>query len=350
MKGNKTVAVGLSGGIDSSVAAYLLKEEGFSVVGVFMRFWSETGENKCCSTKGEERARRVAEKLGIPFYVINLEEEFKKKIVDSFLFDLKKGETPNPCALCNREIKFKVLIEKLAAYKADYAATGHYVKLLSPNLSSGRTAYMPAPAEDKQKDQSYFLWNLKKEWLNKLLFPLGGYKKEEVREIARRLKLPTVDVKESQEICFIPDNMVSFLKRNIGEFSGKIIDMSGEKLGEHKGLFYYTIGQRKGLNLSGGPYYVVEKRKKDNILVVTRKKEDLLRKELAFGNENFFKELSFPFNAKVKIRYGGKEEKALVKKEKVIFSSSQEAVTPGQAVVFYKGEELIGGGVITGGN
>jgi len=387
MKRNKTVAVGLSGGIDSSVAVHLLKKEGFSVIGVFMRFWAETGENRCCSSEGEERARKVASLLDIPFYVVNLEEDFKRKIVDSFLSDLKKGETPNPCALCNREIKFRVLIEKLAAYKADYVATGHYAKLLSPNLSFDRTGCLSAPAagssldsrsadslaarpssaelrnvlskeslgkketviykaKDKQKDQSYFLWNLKKEWLKKIVFPLGEYKKEEVRKIAKKLKLPTADTKESQEICFVTDNINSFLERNIGKLPGEIVDVSGKRLGKHKGLFYYTIGQRKGINLPGGPYYVLEKKKKDNLLVITKEKKDLFKKELNFKNGNFFKKPIFPFQAKVKIRYGGKGEEALVEKGKVVFSSPQEAVTSGQSVVFYKGEELIGGGII----
>jgi len=350
MKKSKTVAVGLSGGVDSSVAAYLLKKRGFSVVGVFMRFWSEKGENKCCDSKGEEKARRVAGKLDIPFYVINLEEDFKKKIVDSFFSDLKKGETPNPCTLCNREIKLKALFDNLATFGADYVATGHYARLRreirNPKFEIRKNECKLLKGRDRSKDQSYFLWNLKKEWLSKILFPLGGYKKEEVRDKAKKIKLPTASAQESQEICFIPDDMTSFLKRNIGESPGEIVDTEGKKLGEHKGLFYHTIGQRKGLNLSGGPYYVLEKRKKDNKLVVTKEKRDLFRKELSFKNANFFSKPSFPFRAKAKIRYGERGGGALVEKGKVIFSSPREAVTPGQSVVFYKGEELIGGGVI----
>jgi len=350
MRKSKTAAIGLSGGVDSSVAAYLLKKEGFSVVGVFMRFWSEEKENRCCSNKGEERARKVAGKLGIPFYVINLEEDFKKKVVDSFFSGLRKGETPNPCAVCNREVKFQALFDNLATLGADYVATGHYAQLCRENTSHKSQIIKILKGKDRRKDQSYFLWRLKKEWLSKLLFPLGDYKKKEVRNVAKKLGLPTADTQESQEICFIPDNMTSFLKRNIGEFSGEIVDTEGKKLGDHKGLFYYTIGQRKGLRLSGGPYYVLEKRREDNKLVVTKKRKDLLKKEFAFKNANFFSGPSFPFRAKAKIRYGGKEGSALVEKGKVIFSSSQEAITPGQSVVFYKGVELVGGGVITEDN
>ncbi len=332
-KKDKTVVVAISGGVDSSVSATLLKEQGFSVVGVFMRFWSESKS----ITKGEERANEVAKNLNIPFYVLDVRDEFKERVVDSFLFSLKEGVTPNPCVVCNREIKFRILLEKLSDYKADYLATGHYVKLKEGKFFT---------AKDKNKDQSYFLWRIKKEWLDKLIFPLGNYKKEETRKIAKKFKLPTAEAKESQEICFIPDDIPSFLKRNFLSSPGKVINTFGEIIGEHNGLFNYTIGQRKGLGLSGGPYYILNKDIKNNNLIVTKDEEELSKKELFYTEENFFQDISFPFKAKVKIRYKSNSTDAVIEKGKVIFSQKQRAITPGQSVVFYKNEELLGGGII----
>jgi tRNA-uridine 2-sulfurtransferase len=332
IKKNKKVLVALSGGVDSSVSAMLLKKQGFSVIGVFLHLWKEER-----SSEGEERAKKVAETLNIPFYIFDFQEEFKKKVVDSFLFSLKSGNTPNPCVVCNREIKFGMLLEKLKDYNADYLSTGHYAKIKEGRLLKG---------EDENKDQSYFLWGLKREWLKKLIFPLGYYKKEEVREIAKKHNLPTAETKESQETCFIPDNFNSFLKRNISNFPGKIVDERGNIIGEHQGLFYYTLGQRKGLGFSGGPYYVLEKKLKKNILVVTRNKDKISKKELSYTSNNFFREVVFPFKAKVKIRYRGEFTDAVVDKGKVFFHLAQRAVTPGQSVVFYKEEEVLGGGII----
>ncbi len=332
IKKGKTVVVALSGGVDSSVAVALLKEQGFSVIGVFMRFCSEE------VSSGGTKANEVAKALNIPFYVLDVRNEFKKKVIDSFLSSLKKGVTPNPCVICNREIKFGILFKKLGDYKADYLATGHYVKLKEGKLFI---------AKDKNKDQSYFLWRIKKEWLDKLTFPLGDYEKKETRKIAKKFKLSTLEEKESQEICFIPDDISSFLKRNFPDSPGKIINTFGEVIGEHNGLFNYTIGQRKGLGFSGGPYYVLNKDVKKNNLIVTKNEKELSRKELFYAEENFFQDISFPFNGKVKIRYRSNPIDAVVEKEKVVFSHKQRAVTPGQSVVFYKNEELLGGGIIS---
>ena len=332
IKKDKTVVVALSGGVDSSVAAALLKEQGFFVVGVFMRFWSEG------VSPGETKAKEVAKILNIPFYILDVRNEFKKKVIDSFLSSLKKGITPNPCVICNREIKFGVLFKKLDDYKANYLATGHYVKLKEGKLSI---------AKDRGKDQSYFLWRIKKEWFDKLIFPLGDYEKKETRKIAKKLQLSTAEEKESQEICFIPDNISSFLKRNFPDSPGKIIDTFGEIIGEHKGLFNYTIAQRKGLGFSGGPYYVIGKDIKKNNLIVTENEGELSEKELFYTEENFFQDISFPFKAKVKIRYRSDPVDAVVEKGKVIFSRKQRAVTPGQSVVFYRNKELLGGGIIS---
>jgi len=341
MKKSKKVVIGLSGGVDSSVAAFLLKRKGFSVTGVFMRFWSEKEENRCCSSKGEERARKIAERLDIPFYVVNLSDRFKKRVVDPFLTDLKKGDTPNPCTICNREVKFKSLFESLITCGADYVATGHYARIKEEAANNKLLK-----GKDKRKDQSYFLWNLKREWLSKILFPLGENEKEKVREIAKKENLPTANTEESQEICFVSDKMNSFLERNIGRSPGEITDVAGNILGEHKGLFYHTIGQRKGLNLPGGPYYVLEKERDKNRLIVTESKKDLLKREVSFKKENFLQDVSFPLKVRAKIRYNGKESSALLKENKAVFSSPLEAVTPGQSIVFYRGEEVVGGGVI----
>jgi tRNA-uridine 2-sulfurtransferase len=330
IKKDKTVVVALSGGVDSSVAAALLKESGFSVIGIFLRLLDD-------SSLGEEKASEVAKTLDIPFYALDVQGEFKKRVIDHFLLSLKKGVTPNPCVICNQEIKFKILLEKLDDYNADYLATGHYVKLKEEKLLI---------AEDKNKDQSYFLWRLKKEWLNRLIFPLGDYKKEEVRKIAKKLKLSTAKEKESQEVCFIPDNIYSFLRRNFSNSSGRIINTSGEVIGEHNGLFNYTIGQRKGLGFSGGPYYVLNKDIKENNLIVTKNEEELLKKELSYGEKNFFQDISFPFRTKVKIRYRSNPVSAVVEEGKVVFPKEQRAITPGQSVVFYKNKELLGGGII----
>ncbi len=385
-KKNKKVIVGLSGGVDSSVAALLLKNKGFSLTGVFMEFWGS--KNRCCNPEAQKRARDVCRKLNIPFYVFDVKKEFKEKVVDYFIEGYKKGITPNPCVVCNKEIKFNFLIKKLSVLNADYIATGHYARIAPASTSFSRTGCLSAPAadsnlgshpadsptarpssaglrnvlskenlrmpseqsiykgKDKEKDQSYFLWNIKREWLSKIIFPLGDLKKEEVKKIARENDFSAADVKESQEVCFVEKRTSEFLKKNIPSFPGEIVDNKGNTVGKHNGLFYYTIGQRKGLDLSGGPYYVLEKDYKKNKLVVTKEEGDLCKKELFYNKANFFTKKIFPFEAKAKIRYKGKEMKCSVDKDKVFFFSQQKAVTPGQSVVFYKGEELLGGGVI----
>jgi len=384
---NKKVVVAMSGGVDSSVAAALLKKaakpkdfekifgrptpkefRGFSVIGVFMKFWhgAGIGENKCCSTESEKRARKVAEVLKIPFYVFNFEKEFKKRVIKYFLDECQKGVTPNPCVVCNKEIKFGLLLEKALALDVNYVATGHYARIKSSANSeyitnkrirrfenSWRIRYSLIKAQDKEKDQSYFLWKLNQNQLSKVLFPVGNYTRSEVEAMARKFKLPVLSARKSVEICFIPKTIEDFLKKYLKEKPGRIINKDGKVLGKHSGLWFYTIGQRKGIKLAGGPYYVIAKDFRNNILIVSKNKKDLAKKELFAKDINWIagKAPKLPFKIKSKIRYRHEAVPATLyklrtKNYKLIFQKSQFAITPGQSVVFLKGDELLGGGII----
>ncbi|OGZ79655.1 MAG: tRNA 2-thiouridine(34) synthase MnmA [Candidatus Staskawiczbacteria bacterium RIFOXYD2_FULL_37_9] len=399
---NKKAVVAMSGGVDSSVAAALLKRSGFDVAGVFIKFWKDgkSAENSCCSVESEKMARLVAKKIGIPFYVINAEKEFKKKVVDYFLSEYKKGNTPNPCVVCNKEIKFGILIEKALKMGADYIATGHYARISSLSLrgrseatdeaiQSYRLPRRPyrifdlrAPrndiyfklhkGKDKEKDQSYFLWQLRQNQLKHVLFPVGNYTKPEVRELAEKFDLPSAETPESQEVCFVQNSTNEFLKKYLKTKPGKIIELkdvrhpagrrtSPKAFGQHQGLHFYTIGQRKGLEIPQGPWYVVAKDFKNNNLIVSKDEKDLMQKELIAKNVNWIsgKELKLPIKIEVKIRYRSNLADAVlyskytlnsagakIRVYKIVFDKPQKAVTSGQSVVFYKGKELLGGGVI----
>ncbi|MDP2741142.1 MAG: tRNA 2-thiouridine(34) synthase MnmA [bacterium] len=334
----------MSGGVDSSVAAALLKKQGYFVIGIFMKFWKEgkSAENRCCSVESEKLARLVAKKIGIPFYVINVEKEFKKKVVDYFLKEYKKGNTPNPCVVCNKEIKFGFLINKALKMGAELIATGHYAQMKNNKLLKGK---------DKEKDQSYFLWQLNQKKLSRVLFPVGKYKKTEVRKIAKEMELPTAQTPESQEVCFIQNTTNDFLKKYLKTKPGNIIDVSGKILGKHQGLWFYTIGQRKGIGFSGGPYFVVAKDLKNNNLIVSKNQKDLESKQLIVKNVNWTNPPKLPFQAEIKIRYKSNIATAKISdfgknKVKIFFQKPQKAITPGQSVVFYRNQELLGGGVI----
>ena len=385
MKGNKKikVVVAMSGGVDSSVAAALLKKQSFNVVGIMMRFWSDQSTscivtdkkdgNRCCSPESEKLARLVAKKIGIPFYVLNVEKEFKKKVVDYFLAEYKMGRTPNPCVVCNKEIKFGFLIEKALSLGADFVATGHYVCTSLGNIARQQTffgkqelalplrASRPGPSKsllprlfkgkDKEKEQSYFLWQLNQKQISRVLFPVGGYTKPEVRKMAKKFDLPTAETPESQEVCFVQDTTNNFLKKYLKTKPGKITDKEGKVLGEHNGLWFYTIGQRKGLEINQGPWYVVGKDFKNNILIVSKNQKDLLRKELIAKDINWIVPQKLPVRVQVKIRYKSELSNALIRANKrggviVIFAKPQKAITSGQSAVFYKGKELLGGGII----
>lgn len=354
--GNKRVVVAMSGGIDSSVAAALLKRAGFDVIGVFMKFWSEPSKdglvgvwNRCCSPEAEKRARLVSENLGIPFYILNLKKEFKKRIVDCFLKEYKAGLTPNPCVICNKEIKFNLLLKKALSLNADWIATGHYAK-----IQKRKDGIHLFQGKDKKKDQSYFLWQLNQKQLNHVLFPVGDYTKTQVKNMAKKFKLPVSGISESMEICFIPSTINDFLKRHLKTKSGKIVNTKGKTIGQHQGLVFYTIGQRKGIELSGGPFYVINRDFKKNFLIVSKNEKDLAQKELIVKNVNWISGVvpKLPLKAKVKIRYHHKAASATIeqfnrKAIKVIFDKFQKAITPGQSVVFLKNKEILGGGIIS---
>jgi tRNA-specific 2-thiouridylase len=362
VKKNIRVVVAMSGGVDSSVSAVLLKNAGFDVVGIMMKFWKSPelaegkgGENRCCSVESEKLARLVAKKINIPFYVINVEKEFKKEVVDYFLNEYKKGRTPNPCVVCNKEIKFGLLIKKALSLDADFVATGHYARntLAKSNLAS---LYKGA---DKEKDQSYFLWQLNQKQLKHILFPVGENTKAEVRKLAKKFDLPTAETPESQEVCFISDTTNNFLKKYLKTKPGKITDTTGRIIGEHNGLWFYTIGQRKGIEIQQGPWFVVDKNFKKNVLIISKDRKDLNNEELIANKVNWITPQKLPIKAEVKIRYRSKLAKAKIlsygknpssslraSKVKIVFEKPQRAITAGQSAVFYKGKELLGGGVI----
>ena len=351
----------MSGGLDSSVAAALLKRTGFDVAGAFMKLIDSPRFRGV-----EKRARKVAKILKIPFYVFNFEKEFKKRIVDYFLAGNKKGITPNPCVLCNKEIKFGLLLEKALALDADYIATGHYAtKYEVKSQNSKVKSYKLLGAKDKNRDQSYFLWKLNQKQLKRVLLPIGDYSEKGVRNLAKKFGLSfLLNVPKSMEICFIPKTVEDFLKLYLKPKRGGLVDIKGSVLGEHQGLPFYTIGQRKGIRLPGGPYYVLDKNLKKNILIVTKNEKDLYKKELIAKNISwiFGKEPKLPFKAMVKIRYRHNPALAMITKNlkstiyNLKFARPQRAITPGQSAVFYspagalvkagKSNELLGGGII----
>ena len=300
--------------------------------------------------QGEKRAKKIAKILKIPFLVLDFKKEFKKRIINYFLEQCKNGQTPNPCVVCNKEIKFGILLEKALDLGADYIATGHYAKLKEVRP---RSIYKVYKGIDKEKDQSYFLWTLTQKQLKYVLFPNGNYTKSQVKKMAKKFKLPVFDALESQEICFIQKTTNDFLKKHLGTRPGQIINTQGKVTGSHQGLYFYTIGQRKGIKLSQGPYYVLAKDLKRNILIVTKNERDLFKKELIAKKVNWIsgKIPKFPLKIKAKIRYRSKSALATIykmvnSKYKIVFNSPQRAVTTGQSVVFYKGNELVGGGII----
>lgn len=371
-KPSKKVFVGLSGGVDSSVAAFLLKKQGYEVTGVFLKCFNLDG----CAERDAEDARRVAEHLRIPFYVFDFEEEYKRAVVEEMVKGYREGITPNPDVLCNREIKFGLFLKKALALGADYVATGHYVKLATSNWKIenwlpkklSTDSYRLKIAKDLNKDQSYFLWTLNQEDLKHCLFPLGNYNKPQVRKIAARAGLPTAKKKDSQGICFLGQvNLEEFLKTYIPEKPGDIVTLSGQTIGRHKGSYFYTVGQRHGLDLKDKgkylkrgsaatePFYVAAKDLEKNLVIVAEgeKDEALYKKEINLVRVNFVSPLNvrFPITVYARVRYRQPLQKAEFSKTekgwKLVFQKPVKFVAEGQSAVFYDfWGNMLGGGVI----
>lgn len=352
------VVVGMSGGVDSSVAAYLLKKQGYDVIGVTMQIWqdedvSSAEENGgCCGLSAVEDARRVAASLDIPYYVMNFKQEFKENVIDYFTGEYLNGRTPNPCIACNRYVKWEALLNRSMAIGAEHIATGHYARI--DRLSNGRYAIRRSATPDK--DQTYALYNLTQDQLAHTLMPVGAYTKEEIRSIAEKIGLAVADKPDSQDICFVPDgDYASFIRENTGKEipEGNFVTPEGRILGKHKGIIHYTVGQRKGLGLAlGYPAFVLEIRPDTNEVVIGTYDESLTHIVRA-DRINFMSEedIAGPKRVFAKIRYNHKgawciAEKTGADEITCRFEEPQRAVTPGQAIVLYDGEYVLGGGTI----
>jgi len=349
------VVVAMSGGVDSAVAAGLLARQGYEVIGVTMRLWTledpqaPRHRRRCCSVEDTDDAREAAQALGIPHYVLNLEREFQESVVDYFLREYQRGRTPNPCLACNEHVKFRSLLSRALALEADFLATGHYARIDPPE--AGR--YRLLRAVDDEKDQSYVLFTLDQAQLSRLLFPIGHHRKEEVRRLAAEMGLPVADKPDSADICFIPDNDYrSFIAGRMAQCEGEIRDAGGRVVGRHQGVAAFTVGQRRGLGVALGERRFVTAIDPGLSLVTIGSEEDLLAGELRAEDVNWVAGEPPPAGAAVeaKIRYRTPASPAEVYPEgagaRVLFRRPQRAITPGQAVVFYRGEEVVGGGVI----
>lgn len=354
------VVVAMSGGVDSSTALALLVEQGYECIGVSMQLWDYSRKDdasgatpgSCCTLDDINDARRVADSLGVPFYLVNVEEAFSKEVVDYFVAAYLGGTTPNPCVKCNQVLKFEVLLKKALGLEADFLATGHYARI--EDAPWGKKLLAGA---DPSKDQSYFLFTMTQAQLSRVLFPVGSLTKAQVREKARALGIRTSEKAESQEICFVEEpSYADFLSSRTDLPPGDIVDSQGRVLGAHKGLFNYTIGQRKGLGLSGGPFYVLDIDTKTNRLVVGPE-ELLFSGGLAANEVNWIDPGAHTaargglsgVTAKIRYRHHGAPCTVTSLpdgKIKVEFDSPQKAVAPGQAVVIYRGDEVLGGGWI----
>lgn len=371
------VVVGMSGGVDSSVAAYLLKKQGYDVIGVTMQIWQDEDvctleENGgCCGLSAVEDARRVAAVLDIPYYVMNFKQEFKENVMDYFVHEYLQARTPNPCIACNRYVKWESLLTRSMGIGASYIATGHYARVIQ--LPNGR--YTIRKSVTQAKDQTYALYNLTQYQLEHTLMPVGEFAKDEIREIAKEMKLPVANKPDSQEICFVSDNnYAGFIEQYLNEndsrlkenkafyhengkpnglLPGNFVNTAGEILGQHKGLIHYTVGQRKGLGIAlGQPVFVLELRPETNEVVIGNA-DEVFSDRLYANRLNFMaiEDLDGEMTVEAKIRYSHKGARATIRKTAddeilCIFEEPQRAITPGQAVVFYKDDYIVGGGTI----
>ncbi|CAN5774678.1 tRNA 2-thiouridine(34) synthase MnmA [soil metagenome] len=364
------IAVAMSGGVDSSSAAALLKEQGHELVGFTMQLWNqrrhinvdENGDplpSRCCSLDDVYDARRVAESLGMPFYVLNLEKDFERDVVNPFVESYLNGETPIPCVACNSRLKFASLDKLAQSLDCDKVATGHYARV---EHDAEKNRYRLFRGKNHWKDQTYFLWELTQDQLSRAYFPLGEMMKSEVRDIAREANLYVADKQESQEICFVPDGKYSeFIDRFLDHENrtdelpkgGEIVNTKGEKIGEHTGIHRYTIGQRRGLGIAHEkPLYVVQIERAKN-QIIAGEKDELDSIEFTAKGVNWvaFDQPSEPVRAEVKVRYRHEPAPATIhaldnNRARIVFDQPQSAITPGQATVFYNGEECVGGGWI----
>lgn len=355
----KRVVVGMSGGVDSSVAAWLLKEQGYDVIGVTMQIWQDEEpevqeENGgCCGLSAVDDARRVAERLEIPYYVMNFKKEFKENVMDYFVREYIGGKTPNPCIACNRFVKWESLLKRSMDIGADYIATGHYARI--EKLENGRFALRKSATA--AKDQTYALYNLTQHQLSHTLMPVGEYTKDEIRAIAEKIGLTVANKPDSQEICFIPDHdYAKFIEENTDCRlpEGNFVDKDGNILGRHQGITHYTVGQRKGLNLAmGRPVFVTAIRPETNEVVIGDN-EDVFSRRLTCSKLNWMAVDGIPgegMRVTAKIRYSHKGAPCMIRiigedRLECVFDDPQRAATPGQAVVFYDGEYVVGGGTI----